>query len=111
MTHGSIIDRLCQWSNLNYRLYQHQYDEKEILSEEEENKPEDILKSEEVSTESDTKILDVPSTNKDVFEDEKSVKKVINENQEQSFKIDYGEFMLKVVSVRDSKSKLMKKYP
>ena len=91
-------------------MYQHQYDEKEILSEEEENKPEDILKTAEVSTESDTKILDVPSTNKDIFEDEKSVKKVIDENPEETFKIDYGEFKLRFLSTRCSRWKVNRKF-
>jgi len=47
------------------------------------------LKTEEVSTESDPTIPGVPSINEDIFEDEKSVKKVIDENPEETFKIDY----------------------
>ena len=44
-----------------------------------------------MSTESDPTTLGVSSTNEDTFEDEKSVKKVIDETPEETFKIDYGE--------------------
>ena len=58
------------------------------------------MKTEEVSTESDSTIPGIPSINEDIFEDEKSVKKVIDENPEESFKIDYGEFKLRFLSTR-----------
>ena len=49
-----------------------------------------------MSTESDPTTVGVPSTNEDTFDDEKSVKKVIDETPEETFKIDYGELNLKI---------------
>ena len=44
-----------------------------------------------MSKESDLTTLGVPSRNEDTFDDEKSVKRVIDETPEETFKIDYGE--------------------
>ena len=68
------------------------------------------MKTEEVSTESDPTITGVPSINEDIFEDEKSVKKVIDENPEETFKIDYGEFKLRFLSTRCSRWKVNRKF-
>ena len=53
-----------------------------------------------MSTESDPTTVGVPSTNEDTFDDEKSVKKVIDETPEETFKIDYGELSFRIVYAR-----------
>ena len=75
--------------NIQLRLYQHQYDEKEILSEEEEMKPEDALKT-AVSTEKDKEIPNSQKVSDDDFENNETTKSSQDEKTEETFKIDYG---------------------